>query len=70
MNLEIKDDGSSCEESMFMSSETETLRKAAHLSCIAQHAFQRNWYPDPIQGKQDQIWSKAASQGQLATKLN
>lgn len=39
-----------CEESMFMASQTEDVAKAAHLACMAQHAFQRNWFPDPIAG--------------------
>ena len=37
-----------CGEAMFMSSDTEKIRKAAHLACMAQYAFQRNWFPDPI----------------------
>ena len=41
---------SSCEEAMFMSSETVKLKKAARLACLAQHALQRNWFPDPIAG--------------------
>ena len=39
-----------CKEAMFMSSDTEKIRKAAHLACLAQYAFQRNWFPDPIAG--------------------
>ena len=39
---------SPCGEAMFMSSDTEKIRKAAHLACMAQYAFQRNWFPDPI----------------------
>ena len=45
----VEDEGV-CIETMFMASATAKARKSAHLACMAQFAFQRNWYPDPIAG--------------------
>ena len=46
-----KKENGDCDESMFSASSDISIAQKALLSCQAQHAFQRNWYPDPIQGK-------------------
>ncbi len=39
-----------CAEAMFMGTQRPDAAKAARLACLAQHALQRNWFPDPIAG--------------------